>query len=68
MVCIFTMSDTLCVHCRRQTVDTLWQPFCSERCKLLDLRNWVDERYRVPAEKDPSLPGPERMDNDRSDS
>jgi len=23
-------------------------PFCSERCKLLDLGNWIDERYRVP--------------------
>lgn len=31
-------------------MDAAWRPFCSERCKLLDLRNWVDERYRVPAE------------------
>ena len=21
-----------------------------ERCKLLDLGNWIDERYRVPSE------------------
>ena len=27
-----------------------WRPFCSERCKLLDLGNWVDEKYRVPDE------------------
>jgi uncharacterized protein len=22
-------------------------PFCSERCRLLDLGNWASERYRV---------------------
>ncbi|MBI4600542.1 MAG: DNA gyrase inhibitor YacG [Planctomycetes bacterium] len=22
-------------------------PFCSERCRLLDLGAWLDERYRV---------------------
>jgi len=25
-----------------------WRPFCSERCKLIDLGNWASERYRVP--------------------
>lgn len=23
-------------------------PFCSERCRLLDLGNWLNESYRVP--------------------
>jgi len=36
-------------------------PFCSERCRLLDLGRWFDESYRVPARPDetdeiPSLP------------
>ena len=22
--------------------------FCSERCKLIDFGNWIDEGYRVP--------------------
>jgi hypothetical protein len=22
-------------------------PFCSERCRLVDLGSWLDERYRV---------------------
>ncbi len=26
-----------------------FRPFCSERCKLIDLDNWLEERYRVPA-------------------
>ena len=29
--------------------DNEFRPFCSERCKLLDLGNWVDGNYRVPA-------------------
>jgi endogenous inhibitor of DNA gyrase (YacG/DUF329 family) len=27
-----------------------WRPFCSERCKSIDLGDWAAERYRVPAE------------------
>ena len=31
-------------------VDPAWRPFCSERCKLLDLARWVDGEYRIPGE------------------
>ncbi|MCL2871570.1 MAG: DNA gyrase inhibitor YacG [Betaproteobacteria bacterium] len=24
-----------------------WKPFCSERCKLLDLGAWANESYRI---------------------
>lgn len=24
------------------------RPFCSERCKLIDLGHWFEETYRVP--------------------
>ncbi|MBN1344680.1 MAG: DNA gyrase inhibitor YacG [Phycisphaerae bacterium] len=24
-------------------------PFCSDRCKLVDLGKWFDEEYRIPA-------------------
>jgi len=26
-----------------------WRPFCSERCRIIDLGNWATEAYRVPA-------------------
>ena len=26
-----------------------WRPFCSERCKTLDLGAWAAEQYRIPA-------------------
>ncbi len=25
-----------------------FRPFCSERCKLLDLGDWLDENHRIP--------------------
>jgi len=31
-------------------------PFCSPRCRLLDLGRWAGEEYRVPAEPDQSAP------------
>ena len=29
-----------------------FRPFCSERCKLLDLDNWLSERYRISSPAD----------------
>lgn len=28
-----------------------FRPFCSERCKLIDLGAWADEQYRVPLQQ-----------------
>jgi endogenous inhibitor of DNA gyrase (YacG/DUF329 family) len=28
-----------------------YRPFCSQRCKLIDLGKWVDEEYRITGEK-----------------
>jgi len=27
-------------------------PFCSERCKLIDLGRWLDGKYQIPIEPD----------------
>lgn len=27
-----------------------FRPFCSERCKLIDLGEWADEKHRIPGE------------------
>ena len=29
------------------------RPFCSERCKLIDLGAWASERYAIPVETPP---------------
>lgn len=35
------------------TVESKWRPFCSERCRTLDLGAWLSERYRVPTGEAP---------------
>ncbi|HFD80311.1 MAG TPA: DNA gyrase inhibitor YacG [Gammaproteobacteria bacterium] len=30
-----------------------WRPFCSERCKLIDLGDWFEERNRIPDDPHP---------------
>ncbi len=31
-------------------------PFCSERCRLVDLGKWAAEEYRIPVVGDPRKP------------
>lgn len=52
------MSDSLtivrCPTCRapvRWEPASVYRPFCSERCKLIDLGQWAEEGFRLPAEE-----------------
>ena len=40
-----------------------YRPFCSERCRLIDLGTWMQERNRVPGEPS-STPGNDDDDSD----
>ena len=53
----------ICQHLMQGQGPTEWPdyPFCSARCKLIDLGRWFDERYRVEAEDQDDLP-PEATD------
>ena len=33
--------------------DNAYRPFCSERCKLIDLGAWANEDYRLPTQDSP---------------
>ncbi len=45
------------VNCPRCGKSVLWdednryRPFCSERCKLIDLGQWAAESYRIPEQQ-----------------
>lgn len=42
-----------CPRCGKRTrLDDAnpWRPFCSQRCKLVDLDGWFDGRYRIAGE------------------
>lgn len=40
-----------------------FRPFCSERCKLMDLGKWASDEYRIPGEKKDSPTGSEDEKN-----
>lgn len=52
------MKPTLkCPQCHKEVV---WEgnsdrPFCSERCRLLDLGQWADESYRIAGRSQDTL-------------
>jgi endogenous inhibitor of DNA gyrase (YacG/DUF329 family) len=44
-----------CPHCGKPvpwTPESAYRPFCSERCKTLDLGAWASESYRIPVEEE----------------
>jgi endogenous inhibitor of DNA gyrase (YacG/DUF329 family) len=45
-----------CPTCNKQITspNNPFRPFCSERCKLVDLSKWVSEEYRVPGKPVPT--------------
>ena len=42
-----------CPTCRKETAweNNPYRPFCSDRCRLIDLGGWAQERYRIPGEE-----------------
>lgn len=42
-----------CPVCKKKTSweDNPFRPFCSERCRLIDLGKWASEEYRIAGEK-----------------
>lgn len=48
--------QTPCPQCSKKVTwsnTNPFRPFCSERCKLIDLGEWASEGYRVPGEPAP---------------
>lgn len=43
----------ICPTCKKITTweENPWRPFCSERCKLIDLGKWASEEYRIEGEE-----------------
>ncbi|CAB1274297.1 DNA gyrase inhibitor YacG [Candidatus Nitrosacidococcus tergens] len=48
-----------CPTCKKEAIwseQNPWRPFCSERCRLVDLGAWAGEKHYIPGE--------ERLDKD----
>jgi len=42
-----------CPVCKKESAwkDNPFRPFCSDRCRLMDLGKWASEEYRIAGEK-----------------
>lgn len=51
-----TIRVVRCPTCNKATkagANNPWRPFCSERCKLIDLGEWIAEEKRIPSDDGP---------------
>jgi endogenous inhibitor of DNA gyrase (YacG/DUF329 family) len=59
----------VCPICRKETAweNNPFRPFCSERCRLIDLGKWASEDYRIDGEKKtiPDADEDEKKDEER---
>lgn len=48
------MREVSCPHCGKPVAwapESKWRPFCSERCRLVDLGQWFSEEHAIPGEE-----------------
>ncbi|MGR8929121.1 MAG: DNA gyrase inhibitor YacG [Gammaproteobacteria bacterium] len=46
-------NTVLCPTCKRPVpwvAEQAYKPFCSQRCKLIDLGDWATETHKIPGE------------------
>ena len=54
-----------CPICRKEVQkDSKFLPFCSERCKLIDLGNWASEKYVISSPINPQDREPQDDEQD----
>jgi uncharacterized protein len=47
------MREVSCPNCGKPvewSPESRWRPFCSERCRLIDLGQWFSEEHAIPGE------------------
>jgi endogenous inhibitor of DNA gyrase (YacG/DUF329 family) len=61
-----------CPYCGGETTidaSNRFRPFCSERCKMIDLSHWISGTYRIPekenADEDAHVEADDQKDPDK---
>ena len=63
------MKEARCPICDQplragRATDPSHRPFCSERCRRIDLGRWLGEKYRIKGSDDSVIPDAQRDDAD----
>ena len=64
-----TTREVKCPQCGRLALyapENPYRPFCSERCRLIDLGEWADGKYAIPVHKEAQSYQEESGDEDES--
>ena len=69
IACCTLRGSVRCPSCKKnfEPKASKYAPFCSERCKLIDLGRWLEGDYRVPGEPAP-LPEERPGEDDEDES
>jgi len=56
-----------CPTCKRELnwEESRFRPFCSERCRLIDLGAWLSEQRSIPGDAVPEDSDPDSIPNER---
>lgn len=55
----------VCPTCKRPVAEaSRWLPFCSDRCKMVDLGGWFLGKFRIPAVEDDDVVVPDTLPDD----
>jgi endogenous inhibitor of DNA gyrase (YacG/DUF329 family) len=54
-----------CPRCGASARDEYF-PFCSDRCRLIDLGRWIDGSYRIPGEASDEGIGPDASGREKT--
>lgn len=49
-----TEKKVACPTCGKMVAwrtENSWRPFCSERCKMIDLGEWATGKFKIPMEE-----------------
>jgi uncharacterized protein len=60
--------DIKCPTCGKAntwTEENASRPFCSPRCKLIDLGDWADEKHRIAGDAEDEISSEKNDDNDK---
>ncbi|MBC7741649.1 MAG: DNA gyrase inhibitor YacG [Bdellovibrionaceae bacterium] len=64
-----TIREVKCPLCGRLSLyapTNPYRPFCSERCRLIDLGEWADGKYAIPVHKEAQSYQEESGDEDEA--
>ncbi len=53
-----------CPHCQKEVIwqsESTFRPFCSERCRMIDLGDWAEENHKISQAPQGATPLTEEM-------